>query len=209
MPDTGQQPYDGRKIQAIKGGSVVSIGDRLNQAMHTVGFGSQSELARVSGVPQPTIARILKSTGKSGPETETIRKLAAACRVSEQWLRNGTDSPAQNALSADQIEWLRLLNLLSDDDIAEFKSLICARQLRNKRLLAKFGADDLRSGTLPNHGAIPEPMSESIVANAGRYEKVRKLTPHEFQQIYASNIAGKGTFDDLIDALTPNPTQRP
>lgn len=60
--------------------------------MQAAGIPSQSALARASGVPQPTINRILKGTGKKGPETNTITALAQACNVSAQWLVEGTGS---------------------------------------------------------------------------------------------------------------------
>ncbi|MBH2071702.1 LexA family protein [Janthinobacterium lividum] len=68
--------------------------------MTEAGFDSQSALARASGVPQPTINRILKSVGKRGPETQTIAKLAAACNVSFQWLHEGTGEKARGTSSA-------------------------------------------------------------------------------------------------------------
>ena len=40
---------------------------------------SQSELSRVSGVPQPTISRTLK--GKTTPDTETLTKIARALNI--------------------------------------------------------------------------------------------------------------------------------
>lgn len=58
--------------------------------MQAAGFESQSALARASGVPQPTINRILKGVGKNGPEASTLAKLAAACNVSFTWLHEGT-----------------------------------------------------------------------------------------------------------------------
>lgn len=68
----------------------MSIAERLNEAMQEAGFGTnQSALHRASGVPQPTINRILKGVTKKSPETETIRKLAAACNVSFEWLNEG------------------------------------------------------------------------------------------------------------------------
>lgn len=54
------------------------IGDALDAAMKDYNGGrgmSQSELHRISGVPQPTISRTLK--GKSIPETSTLTKLVA------------------------------------------------------------------------------------------------------------------------------------
>ena len=73
----------------------MSIGDRLDQAMKSAEFESQKALERASGVPQATISRILKGGGKKGPETETIRKLAAACNVSFEWLNEGTGAPTR------------------------------------------------------------------------------------------------------------------
>jgi phage repressor protein C with HTH and peptisase S24 domain len=67
----------------------MTIASRLDEAMQEAGFPSQSALARASGVPQPTINRILKSAGVRGPETATVAALAAACNVSFNWLNEG------------------------------------------------------------------------------------------------------------------------
>lgn len=66
-----------------------AIGHRLDEAMRDASFRSQNALSKKSGVPQPTISRILKGAGEKGPETETLRKLAAACEVSFTWLHEG------------------------------------------------------------------------------------------------------------------------
>ncbi len=68
---------------------VMDIAQRLDQAMKDAGIKTESALSRVSGVPQPTINRILKGGGKKGPETTTVKKLAVACGVSFQWLVEG------------------------------------------------------------------------------------------------------------------------
>lgn len=68
----------------------MDISTRLADAMKTAGFESQSALARASGVPQPTINRILNGVGKKGPEAHTLAALAAACNVSFEWLHEGT-----------------------------------------------------------------------------------------------------------------------
>lgn len=60
--------------------------------MNSAGIASQSELARQSGIPQPTINRILHRPGRRGPATDTLRTLAIACGVSFQWLANGADT---------------------------------------------------------------------------------------------------------------------
>lgn len=67
----------------------MDIATRLDAAMKAAGFESQSALARASGVPQPTINRILKGVGKKGPEASTLVKLAQACNVSFEWLHEG------------------------------------------------------------------------------------------------------------------------
>jgi phage repressor protein C with HTH and peptisase S24 domain len=59
----------------------MTIGDRLDAAMRKAGFKTQKALELVSGIPQPTISRILSNSGSNGPETETLRALATACGV--------------------------------------------------------------------------------------------------------------------------------
>jgi hypothetical protein len=66
------------------------IGDRLNGLMqaHQLYRGrGQSALARTTGVPQPTINRILGN--KSIPEMATVVKLAEAFGVTCEWLLTG------------------------------------------------------------------------------------------------------------------------
>jgi phage repressor protein C with HTH and peptisase S24 domain len=75
----------------------MDISTRLDQAMKDAGFNSQSALARASGVPQPTINRILKRTGSKGPEADTVRKLASACEVSFDWLNEGLGTPTRKS----------------------------------------------------------------------------------------------------------------
>lgn len=71
--------------------SPLAIASRLNEAMQTARppIKAQSDLSDKSGVPQPTISRILKGKGKKGPETDTLKKLAAACGVNFNWLNEG------------------------------------------------------------------------------------------------------------------------
>jgi phage repressor protein C with HTH and peptisase S24 domain len=68
----------------------MDISSRLDSAMKAAGYESQSALARASGVPQPTINRILKGVGKKGPEAHTLVQLASACNVSFEWLHEGS-----------------------------------------------------------------------------------------------------------------------
>lgn len=68
----------------------IDIGDRLNELMqehpHYRGRG-QSALARDTGVPQPTINRILSN--KSVPEMATVIKIALRFNVMCEWLLTG------------------------------------------------------------------------------------------------------------------------
>jgi transcriptional regulator with XRE-family HTH domain len=66
-----------------------TIGWRLDKAMQDARIKSQAALARASGVPQPTVNRILNSEGKSGPELNTLIALAAATGVELLWLQTG------------------------------------------------------------------------------------------------------------------------
>lgn len=78
---------------------ISTVSTRLDEAMTNCGF-SQSSLARASGVPQPTINRILKGPNKRGPEVATLRKLAQACNVSFEWLNEGIGVPSRIGASA-------------------------------------------------------------------------------------------------------------
>ena len=81
-----------------------TIGWRLDKAMQDARIKSQAELARRSGVPQPTINRILNGEGKRGPETSTLVALANATGVAFLWLLEGRgpQSPGGSATKADE-----------------------------------------------------------------------------------------------------------
>jgi transcriptional regulator with XRE-family HTH domain len=66
-----------------------NIGRRLDEAMTARNITNQSKLARMSGVPQSTINRILKGAGRLGPQTETLRQLATTLAVHLRWLQEG------------------------------------------------------------------------------------------------------------------------
>ncbi|WP_428718559.1 helix-turn-helix domain-containing protein [Undibacterium curvum] len=104
----------------------MNFSTRLDEAMKKAGFKSQSALARASGVSQTTINRILKTTGNSGPETSTIRKLADACGVSFEWLNDGiirTDSARSKDMTNYSLVYvtppeLRIITLYREATIA-------------------------------------------------------------------------------------------
>ncbi|TXG78926.1 XRE family transcriptional regulator [Candidatus Dojkabacteria bacterium] len=68
----------------------MDIAYRLDLAMRVAGIKTQAQLARLSGVPESTIARILKNTGQ--PSIENLVALASALNRSLDWIVNGTDS---------------------------------------------------------------------------------------------------------------------
>lgn len=89
----------------------MNIGGRLDQAMQNAGFKTQSALSRASGIPQPTINRILKGGGKKGPETVTIQKLAAATGVSFAWLNEGVEDDRDDPDIAAIVKKLKKLDV--------------------------------------------------------------------------------------------------
>jgi transcriptional regulator with XRE-family HTH domain len=76
----------------------MTISDRLDQAM-TRRDGSrmsQSELARRSGVSQPSINRILKGVSLA-PDLQTLQKLSSALGVDFEWLANDVGEPLNSS----------------------------------------------------------------------------------------------------------------
>jgi transcriptional regulator with XRE-family HTH domain len=130
----------------------MTIGDRLDQAMKRAKIESQSELARKSQVPQATISRILKGRGKKGPETETLKKLAAACSVRFEWLNEGVGKPerpradqaeAPPAANDDNVtadELLEVLNVFKNADPVDREILRHAIKTAAKRIADRLGA---------------------------------------------------------------------
>ena len=88
-----------------------TIGWRLDKAMQDARIKSQAALARASGVPQPTINRILNGESKKGPETATLVALADATGVEFLWLQQGRGPQKRGSTSdsaADDREGLPL-----------------------------------------------------------------------------------------------------
>jgi len=78
---------------------MTTTSDRVLEAMRDAGFSSQTALARASGVPQPTINRIVNKVAGT-PETTTLAKIAFACQVSLQWLLDGSGPKSIHDLNA-------------------------------------------------------------------------------------------------------------
>lgn len=76
----------------------MTIATRLDRLMQARKVKSQSALARMAGVPQPTINRILKGQTDT-PELGTIKKIAAALNVPSTWLAEGPgDTPPDRSM---------------------------------------------------------------------------------------------------------------
>jgi phage repressor protein C with HTH and peptisase S24 domain len=96
----------------------TAIAERLNAAMKAAGYPSQSALSRSSGVPQPTINRILNGVGRGAPAVETLTALADACNVQVGWLMDGVGPMERGAVAATSTipEQFRPVELLDDGD---------------------------------------------------------------------------------------------
>ena len=88
----------------------TSFGSRLTQARKEVGM-SQRDLARVSGISQPTIQRI--ETGAREPSLLQLSALAFGCGVSVETLRGS--SPLR-----EEVRVAGRTNDAGSDDLAEY-----------------------------------------------------------------------------------------
>lgn len=116
---------------------------------------SQSALFRRSGVPQPTIARILKGSGKSGPETATLVALARALGVEFLWLQQGvepkypngrreaTAAPVAVATAPQRIRrhWLEDEEA---DFLADYRSLTPTSRVRARAIIQSMKRDNVK-----------------------------------------------------------------
>ena len=108
------------------------------------GIKSQSQLARISGVPQSSIHRILARGDAYSPERPTLRKLAVALNTSVPWLADGVEvvdtrppctrqnAPAGESLPADGyiIEAAAILADLDPDDRRKIVAVLRLLQQR-------------------------------------------------------------------------------
>jgi transcriptional regulator with XRE-family HTH domain len=113
----------------------TDIPSRLDEAMTKRAVKSQSELARLSKVPQPTINRILKRVGTKGPEASTLKKLADALDVRFEWLHEGTGEMLRENGSRVESPRSEGWNELTRVDAFEHRILSLVRKLdaRGKR----------------------------------------------------------------------------
>jgi hypothetical protein len=71
---------------------VWTLSDRMNKAMHTAGL-SISDMTILLGVHRNTISGYIH--GRIQPDEETIKAWAEHTRVLHDWIKYGSDQPAQ------------------------------------------------------------------------------------------------------------------
>jgi transcriptional regulator with XRE-family HTH domain len=140
----------------------MNIATRLDEAMTEAGFKSQMDLSRASGVPQPTINRILKGSSKRGPESDTVIKLATACNVNFDWLNQNkgpktgpgtaTSTTAPHAINEPSTlnavngvpEFLRYwLDVDEANFLAQYRSLTPRSRVRIRAIIGQMKRDDV------------------------------------------------------------------
>jgi transcriptional regulator with XRE-family HTH domain len=80
--------------------SGMTLAQRLLAQMQRRGIKSQNQLARISGVPQSSIHRILTRDDTYAPTRHTLQRLAAALGTTVPWLADGVNVAALAARPA-------------------------------------------------------------------------------------------------------------
>lgn len=173
----------------------MDIANRLDRAMKAAGIGSQAGLARASGIPQPTINRILKNVGKRGPEAHTLAALARAVNVSFEWLHEGKGRMERTA-DGEQDVGAPVQHVAVSDDDAEF----CSIRLADGFVHAGCGADD---GDLEYEDHVTVAVSRAWIQQKGLNAKalraVRVKGQSNYPKIQDGNIVIVNTEDrDIV-----------
>lgn len=87
---------DGRQLYI----ALMSLAQRLHTLMRWRGIKSQNQLARISGVPQSCIHRILMREDCYSPSRATLLRLAHALDTSVPWLTDGVGPGADVPLDS-------------------------------------------------------------------------------------------------------------
>lgn len=95
----------------------MTLATRLQSLMRRRGIRSQSQLARLSGVSQTSIHRILCAAHRGTPSLDVLSRLALALDASPSWLMHAElPDPPQRRLRAiqdpDEREWCELYRQL-------------------------------------------------------------------------------------------------
>lgn len=72
----------------------MNAATRLQKALKASGFKSKLALAKASGIPQPTISRIINGI-TTAPELATLQRLAKPLGVPVEWLAYGIGKPVK------------------------------------------------------------------------------------------------------------------
>ncbi|ALM85550.1 helix-turn-helix domain-containing protein [Bordetella sp. N] len=110
----------------------MTITDRLSSLMRWRGIRSQRHLARLSGVPQTSIHRILADRPGYVPSTLTVGKLAYALSVSPDWLRGDESAARVRAPAIPQVRPPRS-GRRGEYDEAEMKRLMATLTAAERR----------------------------------------------------------------------------
>lgn len=150
----------------------MTISDRLRSAMKHAKIPSQAALSRESGVPQPTINRILQGKGTSGPELATVVKLANACRVRSEWLMSGNGSMlpsgADESKIAEQPAW--------PAGLPQFERGIKAGRM-DPRLLSALGVISEREAQVLAWFRMALEPGKLVIETAARAVEKKALSP--------------------------------
>jgi len=138
----------------------MSTKERLQKAMGTT---SQYALAKLSGVPQPTINRIL---GGNSPKVETLEKLALALGVKASWLAVGEDTPMPALSSSTQLQ-IPILDVEASGGMGFLNGteLVNDHMTVEKSYLGEFGlpTDNLKIITIRGDSMEPELTTGDLV----------------------------------------------
>lgn len=159
----------------------MDISDRLFEAMKEAGFPSQSALSRASGIPQPTINRILNRIGVRGPELNTLKALAETCNVSLQWLQEGVEPKGRGTVST---------------SASTFSAVEAWDDADPRWVQVKFVTALRLSAGISGAPADFEPDSNSTIPLDPRWVERNKLDP---RALVATRVRGESMEPTLYD----------
>lgn len=112
----------------------MDIASRIDRAMRAAGIKHQADLARRTGLPESTIARVLKIGGN--PSVDTVAALAKTLKVSMDWIVNGNESNKDDVpdlLVYTSVLELRVITLLREATPEGRQLIINAAEAASKR----------------------------------------------------------------------------
>lgn len=112
----------------------MDIASRIDRAMRAAGIKHQADLARRTGLPESTVARILKIGGN--PSVDTVAALAKTLKVSMDWIVNGNESNKDDVpdlLVYTSVAELRVITLLREATPEGRQLILNAAEAASKR----------------------------------------------------------------------------